>query len=85
MEIPKSVKVKFRIFTLALAISSILHILTLKTKVNVTENNICNVYLTSKFVLRKFALALIVSEILLFQMDDLEKVGQGNGVQDWQW
>ena len=65
--------------------------LTLKMKVKVTEHNIHNDViqqrlLTSvKVIWRIFAIALTVSDIVIFLICDLENLGPDYGVQHSQW
>ena len=79
-------------------ISNILHTnrtyvknLTLKMKVKVMQYNIRNgaipwqISTSVKVIWCIFAIALAVSEILMFQICDLEKIDQGHKVQHLQW
>ena len=64
--------------------------LTLKIYGKVTENNIRNgqvrwqISTCINLIIEHFSLALAVIEILIFEIFDLEKVGQVHGVQHWQ-
>ena len=77
----------FRAFTCQ---NSKLENLTLKMYGKVTEYNIRNdpvrwqISTCKNFRLEQFSRALTVFEILTFERVDLEKVGQGHGVQHWQ-
>ena len=64
--------------------------LTLKIYGKMTEDNIRNgpirwqISICINFIHEHFALALTVFQILILEIFDLEKVGQGLGVQHWQ-
>ena len=64
---------------------------TLKIYGKITEDNIRNgpvrwqISTCMNFMLEHFSLAVTVFEIFIFEIFDLEKVGQGHGVQHWQY